>query len=130
VHTSSGAHPASYSMFTGKALWPGLKWPVGEADHSPPPCAKVTNKCSYASYSPHFFMTCKEKTLYYLPHTGHSSIPHFFHFYARSENCGKLLLASSCLAVRMKKPDPPVRMFMKFDTECFSKICRENSSFI
>jgi hypothetical protein len=42
VQTGSGAHPASYSMFT-VTLAPEVKRPGREADHSPPPSADVMN---------------------------------------------------------------------------------------
>jgi hypothetical protein len=41
VRTSSGAHPASYPMGTGRVLSPGVKRPRLEADHSPPTSAEV-----------------------------------------------------------------------------------------
>jgi hypothetical protein len=44
VQTSSGAHPASYSMGTGGSL-PGAKARPGcDADHSPPSSAEVKNE--------------------------------------------------------------------------------------
>jgi hypothetical protein len=42
VQTGSGVHPASYPMDTG-ALYPGVKPPVHEADHSLPFVAEVEN---------------------------------------------------------------------------------------
>jgi hypothetical protein len=44
VQTSSGAHPASYSMGTGGSF-PGSKARPGrDADHSPPSSAEVKNE--------------------------------------------------------------------------------------
>jgi hypothetical protein len=42
-------------MGTG-ALSPVVKWPDHEAEHSPPPSAKVNNAWSYASIPPYIFM--------------------------------------------------------------------------
>jgi hypothetical protein len=42
VQTGSGAHPVSYQMGTGGSS-PGVKWPVREANHSPPSSAEVKN---------------------------------------------------------------------------------------
>jgi hypothetical protein len=39
LHTDSGAHPSSYAG----ALFPGVKRPGREADHSPPSSAEVKN---------------------------------------------------------------------------------------
>ena len=51
----------------------------------------------------------------------------------RGQNCEKQLLVSPCLpSVRPSAGnnwDPTERIFMKFDVY-FSKICRENSSFV
>jgi hypothetical protein len=51
VQNGSGAHPASYPMGTGD-LSLGVKWPVCEADHSPPSSAEVKNAWSYTSTLP------------------------------------------------------------------------------
>jgi hypothetical protein len=48
VQTGSGAHPFSYPG----VLSLGVKWPVPEADHSPPSSAKVKNSWSYTPTSP------------------------------------------------------------------------------
>jgi hypothetical protein len=40
VDTYSGIHPTSYPIST-EAFSPGVKWPVHEADHSPPVGAEV-----------------------------------------------------------------------------------------
>ena len=56
----------------------------------------------------------------------HNDICH--NFQALPKNCDKRLLASSCLSVRMKQFGSHWTDLMKF--EDFSKICRENSSFI
>jgi len=53
-------------------------------------------------------------------------------FEARLQNCEKRLLDSSCLSDRhsaWNNSAPTGRIFMKFGIY-FSKICRENSSFI
>jgi single-stranded DNA-binding protein len=42
VHTSSGAHPASYTMGTGGSFPGGEARPGRDADHSPPSSAEVT----------------------------------------------------------------------------------------
>jgi hypothetical protein len=42
VHTGSGDHPASYRVGAG-ALYPGVKRPGREADHSPSPSDEVEN---------------------------------------------------------------------------------------
>jgi hypothetical protein len=42
VQTNAGAHPASYPMRIG-TVSPGIKWPLCEADHSPPSSSKVKN---------------------------------------------------------------------------------------
>jgi hypothetical protein len=41
VHTSSGAHPASYPVGTGDYFSGGIKCPGCEGDHSPPISAEV-----------------------------------------------------------------------------------------
>jgi hypothetical protein len=41
IQTSSGAQPASYPM--GEGLFPGIKQPEHEANHSPPSNDKVKN---------------------------------------------------------------------------------------
>jgi hypothetical protein len=42
VQNGPGDHPASYTMGTGS--FPGVKRPVRDADHPPPPSAEVENK--------------------------------------------------------------------------------------
>jgi hypothetical protein len=44
VQTSSGAHPASCTMGTGCPFPGGKARPGHDADHSPPPSAKVVNE--------------------------------------------------------------------------------------
>jgi hypothetical protein len=41
IHTSSGAHPASYPMGTGGPFPGGKAWLGCDADHSPPSSAEV-----------------------------------------------------------------------------------------
>jgi hypothetical protein len=41
VQTSSGAHPASYTIGTGGSFPRGKAWLGRDADHSPPSSAKV-----------------------------------------------------------------------------------------
>jgi hypothetical protein len=41
VQTSSGAHPASYTVGTGGSFPRGEVWPGRDADHSPPSGAEV-----------------------------------------------------------------------------------------
>jgi hypothetical protein len=41
VQTSSGAHPASYTISTGGFFPGGKAWPGRDADHSPPSSAEV-----------------------------------------------------------------------------------------
>jgi hypothetical protein len=55
VQTGSGAHPASYTIGTD-ALFPGVKRPRREADHSPPVSAEVKNTWVYTSIPPYDFM--------------------------------------------------------------------------
>jgi hypothetical protein len=43
VQTSSGAHPASYTMGTGGPFPRGKARPGHDADHSPPSSAEVEN---------------------------------------------------------------------------------------
>jgi hypothetical protein len=51
----SGAHPASYSVYTG-APSTGVKRPGRETDCCPPPTAKVNSEWSYTSTLPYVFM--------------------------------------------------------------------------
>jgi hypothetical protein len=53
--TGSGAHPVSYPTGT-MALSSGVKLPGREANHSPPPSAKVKNAWSYICAPPYVFM--------------------------------------------------------------------------
>jgi hypothetical protein len=55
VQTCSGVHSTSYPMGTG-ALYPGVKRPGREADHSPPTSAEVKKMWIYTSTSPYVFM--------------------------------------------------------------------------
>jgi hypothetical protein len=55
VHTSSGAHPASYPVGTG-GFSPGVKQLEREADHSPPTSAEVKKMWIYTSTPPYAFM--------------------------------------------------------------------------
>jgi hypothetical protein len=50
VHTGSGAHPASYSMFTGS--FAGVKRPGREVNHLAQHTVQVTNAWSYTSTAP------------------------------------------------------------------------------
>jgi len=49
--TSCGAHPASHPVCT-RNIFPGVKQPVCEANHSPTSNAKVKNVWSYTSVPP------------------------------------------------------------------------------
>jgi hypothetical protein len=51
IQTGSGAHPASYPMVSG-ALSLGVKRLGCEADHSPPPSAKVKERLELYHHSP------------------------------------------------------------------------------
>jgi hypothetical protein len=55
VQVSSEAHPTSYQIGT-RGSSPRDKWPGYEADHSPPPSAKVKNTRNYTSTPPYVFM--------------------------------------------------------------------------
>ena len=54
-HTTSGVHPASYSM-GARDSFVGVKRPGREVDHSPPSSAGLTNDGSYTSNPLHDFM--------------------------------------------------------------------------
>jgi hypothetical protein len=43
IKISSGVHPASYPVGTGRAFSPGVNQPEREADHSPSPVVEVEN---------------------------------------------------------------------------------------
>jgi hypothetical protein len=70
VSIPAEAHPASYSVGTRGVLFPGLKWPGREADHSYPSSAKVKNARSYTS-TPRTF-SCRG--IYYNPSFKESAI--------------------------------------------------------
>jgi hypothetical protein len=55
VQTSSGAHPASYTMGP-RGSFPGVKQPEREADHSPPCSAEIENAWSYTFTPQYAFM--------------------------------------------------------------------------
>jgi hypothetical protein len=48
--TGCGAHPASYTMWTGS--FPGVKWPGRGVDHPPSYSAEVTERVQLYLYSP------------------------------------------------------------------------------
>jgi len=50
VHTSPGAHPASYTMGTGS--FPGVKQPGRGTDHPPPTSTEVKERVELYLYSP------------------------------------------------------------------------------
>jgi len=50
VQTSSGTHPASYTMGTGS--FPGVNWPGHGVDHPPPSSAEVKEGIELYLYSP------------------------------------------------------------------------------
>jgi hypothetical protein len=54
--TGSGAHPASYPMDTGGALFLGIKRPERETDHSPSASVEIRNTWVYTSTLPYAFM--------------------------------------------------------------------------
>jgi hypothetical protein len=47
--TGPGAHPVAYTMGTGS--FPGVKWPEGGVDHSPPSNAEVKERVGLYLYS-------------------------------------------------------------------------------
>jgi hypothetical protein len=51
VQNESGTHPASYPMGT-RGSFPGVKQPGREANHSPPPSAKVKEYVELYLHSP------------------------------------------------------------------------------
>jgi hypothetical protein len=55
VQTGSGAHEPPIEWVRG-ALFPGVKRPAREADHSPPCSAEVKNAWNYTSIPQYFFM--------------------------------------------------------------------------
>jgi hypothetical protein len=55
VQTGSGVHPTSCPMGTGGSF-PGVKWPVREADHSPLASAEVRKMWIYISTPPYTLM--------------------------------------------------------------------------
>jgi hypothetical protein len=55
VQTGSGVHPTSYPTGT-EALFPGVKRPGREADHSPPASAEVKKMWIYTSIPQYAFM--------------------------------------------------------------------------
>ena len=51
IQTGSGAHPASlFNRYQG--LFPGVRRPERDADHSPPSNAEVKNEWGYSSTPP------------------------------------------------------------------------------
>jgi hypothetical protein len=55
VPTGSGFHSTSYPMGTG-TLFPGVKWPEHEADHSPSASTEVKKIWIYTSTPAYAFM--------------------------------------------------------------------------
>jgi hypothetical protein len=56
VQTGCGTHPASYPMGTRGSVFPGVKRPVREANHSPPCSAEAKNEWSYTSTPQYVFV--------------------------------------------------------------------------
>ena len=65
VHTSSGAHPASYTIGTGSL--PGVKRPGRDADHAPQSSTKVKERVVLYIFFPLWaFLACSRVNFMYI----------------------------------------------------------------